>query len=135
MLCPDHTTVRAHSRPSPTLGRMSTGDCGTRDPPAIGSPGSAGRERELTALRAALSGPPVVVLIEGLAGIGKSQLVQELVAAQAPARQRVLSTACPAVRQLFHARAGGGRDPTGAGGRRRAFIRSWASGAADAGGE
>ncbi|MGW9116861.1 AAA family ATPase [Streptomyces sp. NPDC055663] len=99
--CSRKTTVRAHRRLSPTVGRMSTSDSDTRNLPAIASPGLVGRERELAALKAALSDPPVVVLIEGEAGIGKSLLVQELLAAHAPARQRVLLAACPAVRRPF----------------------------------
>ncbi|MFF3958002.1 AAA family ATPase [Streptomyces sp. NPDC001890] len=80
---------------------MSASDSDTRNLPAIASPGLVGRERELAALKAALSDPPVVVLIEGEAGIGKSLLVQELLAAHAPARQLVLLAACPAVRRPF----------------------------------
>ena len=57
---------------------MSTSDSGTRDLPAIAAPGLVGRERELAALRAALSDPPAVVLIEGEAGIGKTRLADEL---------------------------------------------------------
>ncbi|WP_405811949.1 AAA family ATPase [Streptomyces sp. NBC_01520] len=68
---------------------------------AIASPGLIGRERELAALRAVLLDPPVIVLVEGEAGIGKSRLVQELLAAHAPARQGVLQATCPAVRQPF----------------------------------
>ncbi|MER5470773.1 AAA family ATPase [Streptomyces sp. NPDC002685] len=80
---------------------MSTSDSGTRDLPAIASPVLVEREGELAALRGALSDPPVVVLIEGEAGIGKSRLVQELLAGHAPTRQRVLPAACPAVQQPF----------------------------------
>jgi DNA-binding NarL/FixJ family response regulator len=39
-----------------------------------------GRERELAALLEAATGPPSVVLVEGEAGVGKTRLVQELLA-------------------------------------------------------
>ncbi|WP_187413771.1 AAA family ATPase [Micromonospora sp. MP36] len=64
------------------------------------SPGMVGRERELAALRVVLSGPPVIVLVEGEAGIGKSRLVQEMLATGTPVR-RVLLATCPAYRQPF----------------------------------
>jgi DNA-binding CsgD family transcriptional regulator len=59
-----------------------------------------GRERELAALRMALSDRPVIVLVEGEAGIGKSRLVQEMLATGTPA-WRVLLASCPAFRRPF----------------------------------
>ena len=67
---------------------------------AIMSPGMVGREHELAALSMALSDRPVIVLVEGEAGIGKSRLVQEMLASRTPAR-RVLLATCPAFRQPF----------------------------------
>lgn len=80
---------------------MSTSDSDPGAPPAISSPGLVGRERELASLKAALCDPSAVVLVEGEAGIGKSRLLQELLAAHTPAPERVLLAACPAVRQPF----------------------------------
>ncbi|HEU5418759.1 MAG TPA: AAA family ATPase [Streptosporangiaceae bacterium] len=65
----------------------------------VGSPAFVGRERELTALKQALAGPPSVVLVEGEAGIGKSRLVQELLAAPAGSRLPALLVRCPPFRQ------------------------------------
>jgi hypothetical protein len=47
----------------------------------ISPPSFTGRESEFAAIERALAGtPPVVVLIEGEAGIGKTRLVQEFLA-------------------------------------------------------
>jgi DNA-binding CsgD family transcriptional regulator len=56
---PKDTAVRAHRLTSPVL---------------------VGRERELALLLEAASSPPVVVLVEGEAGVGKTRLVAELLA-------------------------------------------------------
>ncbi|WP_326739365.1 helix-turn-helix transcriptional regulator [Streptomyces sp. NBC_01022] len=80
---------------------MSTSDSDPGALPAISSPGLVGRERELGALKAALCDPSAVVLVEGEAGIGKSRLLQELLAAHTPTSEQVLLAACPAVRQPF----------------------------------
>ncbi|MEV5766725.1 AAA family ATPase [Micromonospora sp. NPDC052213] len=80
---------------------MSVSGSDTGSLSAIASPGLIGRERELAALTAALSDSPVIVLIEGEAGIGKSRLVQETLAARTPPGRPVLLAACPAFRQPF----------------------------------
>jgi DNA-binding CsgD family transcriptional regulator/tetratricopeptide (TPR) repeat protein len=67
----------------------------SRAPRRLTKPAHVGRERELSTVVAALSGPPAVVLVEGEAGIGKTRLVHELLAAS-PLRDRgVMVTSCP----------------------------------------
>ncbi|MGH2477802.1 MAG: AAA family ATPase, partial [Candidatus Limnocylindrales bacterium] len=66
--------------------------------PAIASPALVGRGGELDELREALAGGPVVVLIEGEAGIGKSRLLAELWASGRAPRSR-LDARCPPFRQ------------------------------------
>lgn len=61
-------------RPPPTPACRSAG------PPLLGPAGLVGRDRELATLAGALARPPAVVLVEGEAGIGKSRLLQELLA-------------------------------------------------------
>lgn len=57
------------------------------------APAFVGREREVAALRKALI-EPVLVLVEGEAGVGKSRLVRELLAT-AHGQPRTLLAACP----------------------------------------
>lgn len=64
----------------------------------ISGPAFIGRERELTDLRHALSRPPAVILVEGEAGIGKTRLLQELLAGTPG---RALVATCPPLREPF----------------------------------
>lgn len=74
---------------------------GDRDrSPLLGSPEFVGRRRELAGLAEALAQPPAAVFVEGAAGIGKSRLLREFLAADARS-QRSLVTACPPFRQPF----------------------------------
>ncbi|WP_432042549.1 ATP-binding protein [Streptomyces cadmiisoli] len=66
--------------------------------PALGVPRFVGRDRELAVLGEALEDPPVVVLIDGEAGIGKTRLLREFLAPQAERGRRVLAGACPELR-------------------------------------
>jgi DNA-binding CsgD family transcriptional regulator/tetratricopeptide (TPR) repeat protein len=65
----------------------------------VSAPGFIGREAELAAVAGALGAPPAVVLVEGEAGIGKSRLVQEYLAASSGRARRCLMAACPPYRQ------------------------------------
>jgi DNA-binding CsgD family transcriptional regulator len=60
------------------------------------APGFVGRDAQLAALASALAAPPAVVLIEGEAGIGKSRLVREYLAA---GNQVALVACCPPFRR------------------------------------
>ena len=84
-------------------------------PLQVCAPGFVGRETELVAIGDALSMPPAVVLIEGEAGIGKSRLVREFLAA-GPA-----ATPGPGRAPARHTAS---RYTLGAGGGRRARGRS-----------
>lgn len=64
----------------------------------VGSPAFVGRQRELTALTSVLAAPPAVVLIEGEAGIGKTRLLREFLAAT-HGTGRALVAACPPFRE------------------------------------
>ncbi|MEV4500292.1 AAA family ATPase, partial [Micromonospora arborensis] len=56
-----------------------------------------GRDREMAALRDALTRPPAIVLVEGEAGIGKSRLVREWLAG--PDQRTSLVSVCPPLRE------------------------------------
>jgi len=63
-------------------------------PVRIRLPRFVGREREMAALDRALAAAPAVILVEGEAGIGKSRLITEYLAAGPGERLRVLRAAC-----------------------------------------
>ena len=66
---------------------LRAGDEPPPAPPAAPRPGLVGRDRELAAVRSALSRPdPAFVLVDGEPGIGKSRLAAEATAAAAGAR-------------------------------------------------
>jgi DNA-binding CsgD family transcriptional regulator len=85
----------------------------------VGPPDFVGRDGELARLTAALAGRPTVVLIQGEAGIGKSRLVSEYLAAAAGRADTVLVATCPPFRQphtlgvIAHAIRGTGRTVAG----------------------
>src|SRR4051812_12766640 len=64
------------------------------------SPVLVGRDTEVTALAAAVSSPPALIVIEGEAGIGKSRLVRELLTA-APVTSAVLTGHCQQLHDPF----------------------------------
>ncbi|BCJ50527.1 LuxR family transcriptional regulator [Actinoplanes sp. NBRC 14428] len=64
--------------------------------PIVSTPRFVGRDRELAALRGALARPPAIVLVEGEAGIGKSRLLREWLAAP---EQTSLVSVCPPLRE------------------------------------
>ncbi|WP_338702565.1 AAA family ATPase [Streptomyces sp. Q6] len=72
-------------------------DTGGRRLPGLSGPRFVGRESEVAALEAAL-GQPAVILVEGEAGIGKTRLLREFLAAQAARGHRALAGACPELR-------------------------------------
>ncbi|MFE4551374.1 ATP-binding protein [Streptomyces sp. NPDC056785] len=62
--------------------------------PALSAPRFVGRDRELDTLGSALERTPVVVLIDGEAGIGKTRLLREFLASAAERGRRALVGAC-----------------------------------------
>jgi DNA-binding CsgD family transcriptional regulator/tetratricopeptide (TPR) repeat protein len=72
-------------------------DRAVRDTPQVSMPGFVGRDREVALLTQALV-EPAVVLVEGEAGIGKSRLVQEFLAAT-PGSHRIAVGMCPPFRE------------------------------------
>jgi DNA-binding CsgD family transcriptional regulator/tetratricopeptide (TPR) repeat protein len=75
----------------------ATDDRTACNPADLRLPRFVGRHRELAALTRTLV-EPAVVLVEGEAGIGKSRLVQEFLAA-APSGRRILIGVCPPFRE------------------------------------
>lgn len=73
--------------------------CGWRAPALSGA--FVGRDRELATVVRALDGPAAVVLIEGEAGIGKTRLVRESLAAVMLERHRIIEVACPPLHEPF----------------------------------
>lgn len=67
------------------------------DPSPVATPRFVGRDREMAALRGALARPPAIVLVEGEAGIGKSRLLREWLAA--PEERTALVSVCPPLRE------------------------------------
>ncbi|GAA0380314.1 LuxR family transcriptional regulator [Micromonospora gifhornensis] len=70
---------------------------GDRTPSTVSTPRLVGRDRELVALRSAVARPPAIVLVEGEAGIGKSRLLREWLAA--PEQRSALVSVCPPLRE------------------------------------
>ncbi|WBB67611.1 AAA family ATPase [Micromonospora sp. WMMD812] len=68
-----------------------------RTSPTVSTPHFVGRDREMAALRGALARPPAIVLVEGEAGIGKSRLLREWLAA--PDQRTALVSVCPPLRE------------------------------------
>jgi DNA-binding CsgD family transcriptional regulator len=67
----------------------------------VHSPRFVGRNAELRRVVDALRRPPALVLVEGEAGIGKSRLVREALAAIAPGGPRSLVAVCPPFREAL----------------------------------
>ncbi|MGH3681053.1 MAG: AAA family ATPase, partial [Natronosporangium sp.] len=67
----------------------------------ISTPAFVGREREVAALRQALSKPPAVVLVEAEPGAGKSRLVREFLASADGQQHRMLIAVCPPFREAL----------------------------------
>lgn len=63
------------------------------------APGFVGRQRELAAVTDALNTPSAVVLVEGEAGVGKTRLLREFIAATAGREHRMLVAECPPFRE------------------------------------
>lgn len=82
----------AHREEAALGGQANTG---AGQLPALCPPRFVGRDREIAALDEALGQQPAVVLIEGEAGIGKSRLLREFLAAGSGGGRRALVGACP----------------------------------------
>lgn len=67
----------------------------------LSAPAFVGREREIAALRQALSQPPAVVLVEAEPGAGKSRLLQEFLASPAGRSHQLLVAVCPPFREAL----------------------------------
>ena len=79
--------------------RVSLDDSQSDRPAGVGAPGFTGRDREVTLLAQAAACPPAVVLLEGEAGIGKTRLVQEVVATGPAGRRTALIATCQPYRE------------------------------------
>src|SRR5690606_1797083 len=86
-----------HQREVVSMAAGVRGGVGGDHADQICMPGFIGREQEVATLARALTGPSVV-LVEGEAGIGKSRLVQELLAT-ARSGHRILIGVCPPYRE------------------------------------
>ncbi|HEY1571748.1 MAG TPA: ATP-binding protein [Pseudonocardiaceae bacterium] len=72
---------------------------GVPRPPVLSPPAFVGRPAELAALGGALAGPPVVVLVAGEAGIGKTRLLHEFFAGSDDHGRLV--AVCPPLREPY----------------------------------
>lgn len=79
------------------------------DPAPVRQPGFVGRDAEFAALTAALAAPPALVVVEGEAGVGKSRLVAEVLAARTPTSGGRTSGNPASGNRAVGSRAGGSR--------------------------
>src|SRR5690348_4687215 len=89
----DHPAAPGHSVKIRSDGAGMT--VRTATPTQLRAPAFVGRRVEFAALSSALSDPEAVVLVEGEAGIGKSRLLREWLAARAGSGRRVIVASCP----------------------------------------
>ena len=93
----------ARNGPSPRMGPRVGPQAAERavDDARLVSPELVGRDAELARLTAVVSAPPAVAVVEGEAGVGKTRLVEELLARPELSGSRRLTGRCRRIREPF----------------------------------